>query len=101
VTPQPRWIRSIRALFALVVVIVSLTGTTVSAQAVSYDPITGTGSTWSQNALDQWRKNVASNYGMTVNYSGVGSSAGRRDFVAGSVDFAVSEIPFQTAPEDG
>ncbi|WP_241985070.1 MULTISPECIES: phosphate ABC transporter substrate-binding protein PstS [unclassified Cryobacterium] len=100
-TPQPRWIRAIRALFALaVVVILGLSGT-LSAQAVSYDPITGTGSTWSQNALDQWRKNVASNYGMTVNYSGVGSSAGRRDFVAGNVDFAVSEIPFQTAPEDG
>jgi hypothetical protein len=30
------------------------------------------GSTWSQNALDQWRKNVAANYGMTVNYSGIG-----------------------------
>ncbi|TFC31698.1 phosphate ABC transporter substrate-binding protein PstS [Cryobacterium sp. TMT2-18-3] len=91
--------RAIRALFALTVVLVSVLGT-VPAQAVSYDPITGTGSTWSQNALDQWRKNVASNYGMTVNYSGVGSSAGRRDFVAGNVDFAVSEIPFQTRPED-
>lgn len=77
-------------------------GSAVSpAQAATYDPITGTGSTWSQNALDQWRKNVAANYGMTVNYSGVGSSAGRRDFTQGSVDFAVSEIPFQTSPEDG
>ncbi|KFF59448.1 phosphate ABC transporter substrate-binding protein [Cryobacterium sp. MLB-32] len=88
-----------RALFALTVVLASVLGA-LPAHAVSYDPITGTGSTWSQNALDQWRKNVASNYGMTVNYSGVGSSAGRRDFVAGNVDFAVSEIPFQTHPED-
>jgi phosphate transport system substrate-binding protein len=72
-----------------------------SAQAETYDPITGTGSTWSQNALDQWRKNVASNYGMTVNYSGTGSSAGRRDYIAGTVDYAVSEIPFQAKPEDG
>ena len=71
------------------------------ARADGYLPITGTGSTWSQNALDQWRKNVAANYGMTVNYSGVGSSAGRRDYISGSVDFAVSEIPFQAAPEDG
>ena len=100
-TPHTRWIRTIRALFALLsIVLVSVTGI-VPAQAASYDPITGTGSTWSQNALDQWRKNVANNYGMTVNYSGVGSSAGRRDFVAGNVDFAVSEIPFQLAPEDG
>ncbi|PZQ90873.1 MAG: phosphate ABC transporter substrate-binding protein PstS [Leifsonia xyli] len=72
-----------------------------AATAASYIPITGTGSTWSQNALDQWRKNVAANYGMTINYSGVGSSAGRRDFIAGTVDFAVSEIPFQSKPEDG
>nr|WP_236778897.1 phosphate ABC transporter substrate-binding protein PstS [Agromyces seonyuensis] len=71
------------------------------ARAESYVNIAGTGSTWSQNALDQWRKNVQANYGMTINYSGTGSSAGRRDFIDGSVDFAVSEIPFQTAPEDG
>ncbi|WP_241982460.1 phosphate ABC transporter substrate-binding protein PstS [Cryobacterium sp. HLT2-28] len=99
-TPHNKWIPAIRALAVLAVVFASVTST-VPAQAASYDPITGTGSTWSQNALDQWRKNVASNYGMTVNYSGVGSSAGRRDFAAGSVDFAVTEIPFQTAPEDG
>ena len=99
-TPQTRQIRTVRALFALVVVLLSVF-TAPAAQAASYDQITGTGSTWSQNALDQWRKNVANNYAMTVNYSGVGSSAGRRDFVAGNVDFAVSEIPFQTAPEDG
>ncbi|MBC7723588.1 MAG: phosphate ABC transporter substrate-binding protein PstS [Burkholderiaceae bacterium] len=72
-----------------------------SAHADSWIPVSGTGSTWSQNALDQWRKNVAANYGMTINYSGVGSSAGRRDFLQGTVDFAVSEIPFQSKPEDG
>jgi phosphate transport system substrate-binding protein len=71
------------------------------AQAASYVPISGTGSTWSQNALEQWRKNVAANYGITINYSGTGSSAGRRDFIQETVDFAVSEIPFQSAPEDG
>ncbi|NQX36542.1 phosphate ABC transporter substrate-binding protein PstS [Herbiconiux sp. VKM Ac-2851] len=70
------------------------------AAADAYLPVSGTGSTWSQNALDQWRKNVANNYGMTINYSGTGSSAGRRDFLQGTVDFAVSEIPFQVAPED-
>ena len=80
--------------------ILALSGAT-AAHAESYDHITGTGSTWSQNALDQWRKNVASNYGMTVNYSGTGSSAGRRDYIGGTVDYAVSEIPFQANPEDG
>ncbi|WP_241993291.1 phosphate ABC transporter substrate-binding protein PstS [Cryobacterium sp. TMB1-7] len=100
-TPKTRWIRVIHALFALsAVVIVSLTGA-LPAQAVSYDPISGSGSTWSQNALDQWRTNVASNYGMTVNYNGGGSSTGRSDFIAGVVHFAVSEVPFQLAPENG
>jgi len=86
---------------ALAVVCVSLGLFSAPAIAQSYFPITGSGSTWSQNALDQWRRNVYSNYGITVNYTGVGSSAGRRDFIAKTVDFAVSEIPFQTHPEDG
>jgi len=76
-------------------------GSATTAHADTYFPITGTGSTWSQNALDQWRANVAKNYGMQVNYSGTGSSQGRRDFIAGTVDFAISEIPFQAKPEDG
>ena len=71
------------------------------ATAAGYFPITGTGSTWSQNALDQWRSNVAKNYAMTINYTGAGSTSGRRDFIDGTVDFAISEIPFQSRPEDG
>lgn len=104
-TPCKRTRLRLLAAFAVALTVVTLAvpatvGETTPAQA-AYEPITGTGSTWSQNALDQWRRNVASNYGMTVNYSGVGSSAGRRDFINGSVDFAVSEIPFQSRPEDG
>lgn len=101
-TPRTRLIRFIAVLFAASVFVgAAAAGAPQSAEAATYTPISGTGSTWSQNALDQWRKNVAANYGMTVNYSGTGSSAGRRDFIAGTVDFAVSEIPFQSAPEDG
>lgn len=99
-TQNNSWSRAARALLAAALVALSVFSA-APAQAVSYDPITGTGSTWSQNALDQWRKNVAANYSMVVNYSGVGSSAGRKDFAAGTVDFAVSEIPFQLKPEDG
>lgn len=88
-------------LAALLLTSVAVTLVPQSASAETYFPITGSGSTWSQNALDQWRRNVFSNYGITVNYTGVGSSAGRRDFIAKTVDFAVSEIPFQRAPEDG
>jgi hypothetical protein len=73
----------------------------VRARAATYTPIiSGTGSTWSQNALDQWRKNVAANYGMTGQLFRHGSSAGRRDSIAAQSTPAVSEILFQTASED-
>lgn len=55
--------------------------------------VSGSGSTWSQNAIAQWARNV-NQYGMTITYNGVGSSAGRQQFGQGSVDFAVSEIPY-------
>ena len=98
----PRWRLRAFVLAAIMLAVGSVAGLSPeSAVAATWKPIAGTGSTWSQNALDQWRKNVATNYGMTINYSGTGSSAGRRDFIAGQVDFAVSEIPFQLKPEDG
>lgn len=97
-----RRIRSLLATIAVALLVVTgfVSSSTPPAHADSWAPISGTGSTWSQNALDQWRRNVGENYGMTVNYSGVGSSAGRRDFINGTVDFAISEIPFQSRPED-
>lgn len=91
--------RALAAAFVGMLVIVPLHPT--AAAAATYYPITGSGSTWSQNALDQWRSNVAKNYAMTVNFNGVGSTSGRRDFIDGTVDFAISEIPFQANPEDG
>ncbi|WP_329135803.1 phosphate ABC transporter substrate-binding protein PstS [Streptomyces sp. NBC_01476] len=63
------------------------------AHADTYTRISGAGSTWSQNAIDQWRRNVTQ-YGMTIDYAGTGSSDGRQQFAHGTVDFAVSEIPY-------
>ncbi|HET9253838.1 MAG TPA: phosphate ABC transporter substrate-binding protein PstS [Pseudonocardiaceae bacterium] len=65
-----------------------------SAGAAAFVPISGSGSTWSSNALDQWRRNVATLEGLTVSYSANGSTSGRNDFRSGQVDFAVSEIPY-------
>jgi phosphate ABC transporter phosphate-binding protein len=70
------------------------------AGADSYVPVSGAGSTWSQNAIDAWRVDVEQ-YGMRINYAGVGSSAGRTAYLQGTVDFAASDIPFQFHPEDG
>ncbi|MGW1973807.1 substrate-binding domain-containing protein, partial [Streptomyces tubercidicus] len=64
-----------------------------TAAAVTYVPISGVGSTWSANAIEQWRANVEM-YGMKVNYTGTGSSDGRNQFRTGTVDFGVSEIPY-------
>jgi ABC-type phosphate transport system substrate-binding protein len=57
-------------------------------------PITGSGSTWSANALQQWTKNVWANYQWKISYSETGSTQGRNDFANGTSDFGVSEIPY-------
>ncbi|MGH3783390.1 MAG: phosphate ABC transporter substrate-binding protein PstS [Pseudonocardiaceae bacterium] len=80
---------------ALVIAAVMLSVLAPSAGATAgFVPISGSGSTWSSNAQDQWRRNVASLYGITVNFSPDGSTSGRNDFRTGQVDYAVSEIPF-------
>lgn len=83
--------------FAVLVLLLSTVatglGAAAPASAQSYVPVSGAGSTWSQNALDQWRRNV-NQYGMTINYAGTGSSDGRNQYKNGTVDFAVSEIPY-------
>ncbi|SHI02583.1 phosphate ABC transporter substrate-binding protein PstS [Streptomyces sp. 3214.6] len=63
------------------------------AFAAGYVKISGSGSTWSANAIEQWRRNVRQQ-GMTVNYSSVGSTVGRTQFANGTSDFGVSEIPY-------
>jgi ABC-type phosphate transport system substrate-binding protein len=63
------------------------------AAAASFAPIAGAGSSWSANAINVWRANVAQ-YGMVVNYVGVGSTVGRVDFKQGVVNWAASEIPY-------
>jgi phosphate transport system substrate-binding protein len=70
------------------------------AQAASYVPISGAGSTWSQVAVDAWRADVRAS-GVVVNYAGTGSTDGRSQFIQGTVDFANTEIPFQNPPEPG
>src|SRR3954447_1916822 len=70
------------------------------AQAASYVPISGAGSTWSQVAVDAWRADVRAS-GVVVNYAGTGSTDCRSQFIQGTVDFANTEIPFQNPPEPG
>src|SRR5262245_27066267 len=90
--PRPR-----RRIWLTAVLVVGTLVSTVAtrADAATYVPISGAGSTWSQNALDNWRRNVAQ-FGMSIAYTGTGSSDGRKQFANNTVDFAVSEIPYGT-----
>ena len=70
------------------------------ATAEDYQRISGEGSSWAANAIDAMRVNV-DQFGLTVDYNPSGSTAGRKNFLNGTADFAASDIPFQFNPEDG
>jgi phosphate transport system substrate-binding protein len=90
--------RFLRVFAPLVIALGTFIGTFAVAvpPAGAADQINGSGSTWSQIAVDQWRADVARR-GLSVNYQGLGSSAGRQFYIQAQSDFAVSEIPFQPA----
>ena len=64
--------------------------------AVSHAQITGSGSSWSSNAVNQWIADVTSN-GLQVVFTPTGSATGRKDFTNRTTDFAVSDIGYQGA----
>lgn len=86
------WRARLAAVLA-VVVVGMMAGPATVASADDYVPISGAGSSWSSNAVDQWRRNVQQ-YGMRVNFASTGSVDGRNQFKAGTVDYAVSETPY-------
>src|SRR6202171_6872543 len=95
-----RPLRRSRATAILLTMVGALAVVTGVAGADTYVAISGAGSTWSENAINQWRRDVIP-LGLRVAYFGTGSSEGRRQFLNGTVDFAASDIPFQFSPEDG
>ena len=62
--------------------------------SASSPTVLGAGSTWDQIATNQWEADVHTLYGITVNYQGVGSTAGRQFYIENQVDFGDSDIPF-------
>lgn len=69
------------------------------SSAVPTAQISGEGSSWAGNAVDNWRAGVAGQ-GVTMNFNANGSSIGRKDFALGLADFAVSEIPYTGDTKD-
>ncbi|MGE3620005.1 MAG: phosphate ABC transporter substrate-binding protein PstS [Acidimicrobiia bacterium] len=93
--------RALAIVCALAAVLLGVGGPAVQVEAQqSYQRISGEGSSWAAGAIDAMRVNVKQ-FGITVDYNPSGSSAGRKNFLNGTVDFAASDIPFQFQPEDG
>jgi phosphate transport system substrate-binding protein len=96
-------IRRVAGAFAAALALTSVCVVVSSRPGVaqgSYQRISGEGSSWAAPSIDDMRRNVKQ-FGITVDYSPTGSSAGRANFRRGIVDFAASDIPFQRIPEDG
>ncbi len=89
-----RWVwRGGALVVSLLLTLVSATSAGASS-GVSLALITGSGSSWSANAVNQWIANVEQQ-GVQVVYTADGSAAGRTDYALGTVDFAVSDIGYQ------
>lgn len=58
------------------------------------EALSGSGSTWSANAVNQWVADVRGQ-GTNVNFTPNGSGQGRAQFAVNQADFADSDIPYQ------
>src|SRR5262245_28756306 len=95
--------KAVRRVCVVLAVLLASTGTGAvpgAAARVEHWPISGSGSTWSANAIEQWNRNVWSNYQWKVQYEATGSTVGRQAFRDGTVDFGVSEIPYEMRDSD-
>jgi ABC-type phosphate transport system substrate-binding protein len=63
-----------------------------------YVAISGSGSSWSSVALEQWAENLHAN-GLVINFNPDGSAAGRQDYMQQQVDFAASDPPFRNGTD--
>ena len=70
-----------------------LLGTPVARAAVHEGvTLTGAGATFPLNMIEQWKADFTKSQGVTIAYTGVGSGAGRTQLIAGTVDFAASDV---------
>lgn len=86
------------ALLVATALLLALLGAASPARAGSYVAISGSGSSWSSVALDQWSQDVRPN-GIVVNFNPDGSAAGRQDYMSNQVDFAASDPPFRNGSD--
>jgi ABC-type phosphate transport system substrate-binding protein len=70
----------------------------LASTSSGYVEITGSGSTWSSVALEQWAQNLHTD-GLTIQFNPDGSAAGREDYMNQQVDFAASDPPFRSSTD--
>ncbi len=93
------------AAFVLVAGLVSVVSMPPAGAAGSHTGITGSGSSWSANAVNQWVADVKNKQDLQVVFTSTGSAQGRKDFANQSTDFGVSDIAYlghdpQTGQDD-
>ena len=89
--------KSARCLVAVVVATASLIASSRPASAGV--AVSGGGASFPQLELDQWQSATAGKpYSLNILYVPSGSGFGRTSYLSGSLDFGVSDIPFQ--PEE-
>lgn len=95
----PRRAHGIRwAAIPAAIAITTLGMAATPAGAAQHAPISGSGTSWASIAIDQWAQDIAPN-GFVVNYNPDGSAAGRADYMANQDDFAASDPPFRSRPD--
>jgi phosphate transport system substrate-binding protein len=80
---------------ALTFCVAPLAASSSASGAVTHAQISGSGSSWAANAINQWISDVSVNEGLQVVFTAAGSAQGRTDFRNVTTDFAVSDIGFQ------
>ncbi len=88
--------------FGIAVTFTSLLVAPISAQAQTATldtgvTISGAGSTFMSNFVEQCKADVKKAFNINVTYQPSGSGAGRSGFINGTTDFAGSDVPFTTA----
>ena len=78
-----------------------LLGTPAAHAAVHKDvTVTGAGATFPLNMIEKWKAEFKKSTDVTIAYTGVGSGAGRAQLIAGTVDYAASDVAASAAEVD-
>ncbi|HTU73313.1 MAG TPA: substrate-binding domain-containing protein [Trebonia sp.] len=90
-----RRLRAAAVLLVMAILGMIALGPASVAQASTYVPIIGAGSTYAYPALNQWATDLESQ-GLSISYTPNGSASGRQNYLSNTVDYAGSDIAFLT-----